>query len=121
MPFTPTHVAAIVPISWLTRNRLPFSALAIGSMIPDLQLFLPAWLSFPFYFLISLLAQIVRWREFVSFGQFAREAVTNAGLLTFVVINVYAGWFRFVHGSKMVQSFQTSLGSELACERCQHH
>ena len=44
MPFTPTHVAAVVPIAWLSRQRLPFSALVIGSMIPDLHLFVPSWL-----------------------------------------------------------------------------
>jgi hypothetical protein len=39
MPFTPTHVLAITPIAAVSRGRLPFSALAIGSMIPDLPLF----------------------------------------------------------------------------------
>jgi len=39
MPFTPTHVVAILPFA---RARLfPFSALAIGAMIPDLPLFFP--------------------------------------------------------------------------------
>jgi hypothetical protein len=41
MPFTPTHVAAIVPIAWLMRWRVPLSALAIGSMICDLGVFFP--------------------------------------------------------------------------------
>lgn len=41
MPFTPTHILAIVPLAALRRPRLPFSALAIGSMIPDLPMFLP--------------------------------------------------------------------------------
>jgi hypothetical protein len=41
MPFTPTHVLAITPIAAVYRGRLPFSALAIGSMIPDLLLFVP--------------------------------------------------------------------------------
>lgn len=41
MPFTPTHVLAAVPLArWL--QKLPFSALAIGCMIPDLPLFVPA-------------------------------------------------------------------------------
>ena len=44
MPFTPTHLAAILPIARLTGKYLPFSALAIGSMIPDWPLFVP----FPF-------------------------------------------------------------------------
>jgi hypothetical protein len=43
MPFTPTHVLAILPIAALGRHPLPFSALAIGSMIPDLPLFVPLW------------------------------------------------------------------------------
>jgi hypothetical protein len=41
MPFTPTHVAAIVPIAAVARRALPFSALVIGSMIPDFPLFVP--------------------------------------------------------------------------------
>lgn len=41
MPFTPTHVAAVLPIAWLVRWRLPFSALAIGSMVCDLGVFFP--------------------------------------------------------------------------------
>jgi hypothetical protein len=40
MPFTPSHIVAVLPIAWCSR-RLPFSALAIGSMIPDLPLFFP--------------------------------------------------------------------------------
>jgi hypothetical protein len=40
MPFTPTHVLAITPIAAACRGRLPFQALAIGSMIPDLPIFL---------------------------------------------------------------------------------
>ena len=39
MPFTPTHILAILPIAALRRSPLPFSALVIGSMIPDLPLF----------------------------------------------------------------------------------
>lgn len=41
MPFTPTHVLAILPIAVITRLPFPFSALVIGSMIPDLPLFWP--------------------------------------------------------------------------------
>lgn len=41
MPFTPTHVLAILPIATIPRLSLPFSALVIGSMIPDLPLFWP--------------------------------------------------------------------------------
>ena len=43
MPFTATHVAAAVPIAWLCRWRVPFSALAIGTIVPDLGVFFP-WL-----------------------------------------------------------------------------
>jgi uncharacterized membrane protein (DUF485 family) len=39
MPFTPTHIVAILPIAGIKRFPLPFSALAIGSMIPDFPLF----------------------------------------------------------------------------------
>ena len=38
MPFTPIHIIAILPLAFW--KRLPFSALAIGCMIPDLPLFL---------------------------------------------------------------------------------
>jgi len=41
MPFTPTHVVAIVPIWGAVPRWLPLSALAIGSMIPDVVMFLP--------------------------------------------------------------------------------
>jgi Domain of unknown function (DUF4184) len=41
MPFTLTHVAAILPIAAVTPRALPFSALVIGSMIPDIPLFVP--------------------------------------------------------------------------------
>lgn len=40
MPFTPTHILAIVPIK-LGFRALSFSGLAIGSMIPDLPMFFP--------------------------------------------------------------------------------
>lgn len=45
MPFTPTHIAAVLPFSSLSGRRLPFSALVIGSQIPDLPLYLPSFLS----------------------------------------------------------------------------
>lgn len=41
MPFTPTHVAAALPIAWMAKWRLPFSALAIGCMVPDAGVFFP--------------------------------------------------------------------------------
>ncbi len=41
MPFTPSHVLAVIPIAFVARPGLPFSALVIGSMIPDLPLYLP--------------------------------------------------------------------------------
>lgn len=37
MPFTLSHVAAVVPF----RRVLPFSALVVGSMVPDLPYFVP--------------------------------------------------------------------------------
>lgn len=39
MPFTPAHVAAVLPLRG--RLGLPFAALAAGSMSPDLPYFLP--------------------------------------------------------------------------------
>lgn len=41
MPFTPTHVLAVVPVAALARAALPFAALAVGSMVPDVPLFVP--------------------------------------------------------------------------------
>ncbi len=40
MPFTPTHILAIVPVFYFNR-RLSLIALAIGAMIPDFPLFFP--------------------------------------------------------------------------------
>jgi membrane-bound metal-dependent hydrolase YbcI (DUF457 family) len=40
MPFTLTHVAAILPVAAAAPRAFPFSALVIGSMIPDLPLFM---------------------------------------------------------------------------------
>ena len=40
MPFTPTHIIAVLPF-WSLRRVVPFSAFAIGAMIPDLALFFP--------------------------------------------------------------------------------
>ncbi len=39
MPFTVTHLLAVVPFARWRGGWLPFSALAIGAMIPDLPLF----------------------------------------------------------------------------------
>ena len=40
MPFTPTHVVAVLPF-WPWRRVAPFSAFVIGAMVPDLPLFFP--------------------------------------------------------------------------------
>ncbi|MEL6130382.1 MAG: DUF4184 family protein [Cyanobacteria bacterium J06628_4] len=40
MPFTPTHIVAVLPF-WPLRRVVPFSAFSIGAMIPDLPLFFP--------------------------------------------------------------------------------
>lgn len=37
MPFTPTHLAAVVPLARV--RALPFSALALGCMVPDVPLY----------------------------------------------------------------------------------
>lgn len=46
MPFTPTHVAAAIPIAWMCHWRVPLTAIAIGSMVPDLPSFLPGLLNY---------------------------------------------------------------------------
>lgn len=45
MPFTPAHVAAVLPLRG--RWHLPFAALAVGSMTPDLPYFLPSGAAIP--------------------------------------------------------------------------
>ena len=47
MPFTLTHVAAVVPIKKMTGTWLPFSALAFGSMVPDLPIFFGYFMAYP--------------------------------------------------------------------------
>ncbi len=46
MPFTATHVAAAVPIAWLCRWRVPFSALAIGAVVSDIPVFYPGLMDY---------------------------------------------------------------------------
>ena len=46
MPFTPTHIAAVLPIAWLLRWRVSLSALAIGSMVCDVAVFFPGMFSY---------------------------------------------------------------------------
>lgn len=41
MPFTPTHILAVVPFAAARSGWLPFAALAIGAMVPDIPIFLP--------------------------------------------------------------------------------
>ncbi|MEV0270815.1 DUF4184 family protein [Hamadaea sp. NPDC050747] len=50
MPFTPSHIAAVLPLLRRPVTRVAYvpAALAIGSMIPDLPLFLPQWPSYAF-------------------------------------------------------------------------
>ena len=46
MPFTPTHAAAAIPIGWMCRWRVPLTALAIGSMVPDLPNYFPGFVNY---------------------------------------------------------------------------
>ncbi|MDF1661876.1 MAG: DUF4184 family protein [Planctomycetota bacterium] len=46
MPFTVTHILAITPVAKLGREKLPLSALVIGSMVPDFPLFFPIGLRY---------------------------------------------------------------------------
>ena len=41
MPFTLTHIAAVLPVAAAAPRVFPFSALVVGSMIPDFPLFVP--------------------------------------------------------------------------------
>ncbi len=58
MPFTPAHVAAVLPLRG--RVALPFAALAAGSMSPDLPYFLPFGASIPRHVTHSALS-IITW------------------------------------------------------------
>ncbi len=40
MPFTPTHILAVIPIFYVFR-MFPMSALAIGALVPDFPMFFP--------------------------------------------------------------------------------
>ena len=69
MPFTPSHVAAVLPLRG--RLGLPFAALAAGSMSPDLPYFLPftmtreathSVLSIPTWDLLFGIAMWLVWR-----------------------------------------------------------
>ena len=48
MPFTPTHVAAALPVWGWVRGRegVPAAALVVGTMIPDAAVFLPGWFDY---------------------------------------------------------------------------
>ena len=71
MPFTPAHLAAVLPLRG--RLGLPFAALAAGSLAPDLAYFLPmggmiqrrithSMLSVPTWDLVFGLALWIAWR-----------------------------------------------------------
>lgn len=69
MPFTPAHVAAVLPLRG--RWGIPFAALAAGSMSPDLSYFLPFTLtrsathsiwSIPTWDLLLGMAMWLAWR-----------------------------------------------------------
>ena len=47
MPFTLTHIAAVVPIKKFTGSWLPFTALALGSMVPDMPMFFGFFGAYP--------------------------------------------------------------------------
>ena len=46
MPFTATHLAAALPIAWLCRWRVPFTALAAGTLVADVGVFFPAFFDY---------------------------------------------------------------------------
>lgn len=74
MPFTPAHAAALLPLKWITRWPLSWTALLLGAVVPDFEYFI--WLSsaafvshtisgifvfnLPFVFVLSF-----AWHEFV--------------------------------------------------------
>lgn len=49
MPFTISHIAAVVPLARGRRVQLPIAALAVGSMAPDLLYFVPGLIGFGSY------------------------------------------------------------------------
>lgn len=73
MPFTVSHVAAVLPIHWLTRHQLPMAALMIGGMAPDFGYFFSHDLdrqlthSFSSLPVFALPMGLVVWLFFVAF------------------------------------------------------
>lgn len=49
MPFTISHIAGIVPLARREGIQLPFAAMAIGSMAPDLLYFVPGLINYGSY------------------------------------------------------------------------
>ncbi|MEM9388150.1 MAG: DUF4184 family protein [Pseudomonadota bacterium] len=43
MPFTVSHVAAVIPLQRMLGHRTSFSALVIGAMVPDLGYYVQSW------------------------------------------------------------------------------
>ncbi|MFF4414794.1 DUF4184 family protein [Streptosporangium sp. NPDC001559] len=88
MPFTPSHVAAVLPFIASARARKVLDpwALALGTMAPDLPIFLPflpnygIWHSIPGAFTLDLLAVLVMFAVFHGLLRDPLTALLPAGL-----------------------------------------
>src|SRR3954469_3094720 len=73
MPLTISHAAAVLPIHAATRQRLPLTALMIGSMAPDFGYVFsyaasrPLTHSIPGLFIFALPAGLAVWLFYVIF------------------------------------------------------
>lgn len=140
MPFTPTHALAVVP---LARFRaLTPSALAIGSMIPDLWAFMPrapsyatshSWLWGPitgvFYGLIAfVIFRVCRGPAIAFAPEHARRKLSRyslhelqmsvrgwASVVLSLVLGVWTHilWDSFTHGNTVGMTWFPQLTSEL--------
>lgn len=114
MPFTVSHIAAVVP---LKRLRLPFSALAIGSMSPDfsyiIELYGPyfeahsLWGLFYFCVPISYLTWVIysrylrqAWTQLFPWLAEDQEEASWGSVITAVAIGAgsHIIWDGFTHG-----------------------
>ena len=141
MPFTPTHILAVVPLAAVRHWGLPLSGLAIGSMVPDLPLFLPGasnyqvthsapglitadlplglagFLAFQFLFKRFLIALMPTWARRRSAG-LARPCVEPTIQLAFrvglaVVLGAFThlAWDSFTHRDRTASRFLPALNA----------
>jgi hypothetical protein len=72
VPFTVSHAAAVLPLHWFSKHKLPLTALMIGSMAPDFgyifsyEVSRPLTHSFTGLFIFSLPVGLAVWLFYVA-------------------------------------------------------